>query len=180
MPFLHCASSNVSSSSLHERMHNHTGYICLTFLHCVFSNVSSSCLLQKMHNHRGCISLTFPHCKLSNVSLNRLPERMHSHIDCICLASASHSFQNYPSLLERRKETDAEFSTQHYWCLQGTDRLNFWGFHLIKLKMWKWEFRDLNSIEYRSLGLNLEVLTLLLPGGGHICPPHQIMSNLTM
>ena len=24
------------------------------------------------------------------------------------------------------------------------------------------------------------LLTLLLPGGGHICPPHQIMSNLTM
>ena len=40
--FPHCASSNVSSNCLHERMHNHTGCTCLTFLQCASSNVSSN------------------------------------------------------------------------------------------------------------------------------------------
>ena len=35
-----CVFSYVFSNGLHERMHNHTCYICLIFLHCVFSNVT--------------------------------------------------------------------------------------------------------------------------------------------
>ena len=37
-----CEFSNVASNCISERMHSHTGCICLVFLHCVFSNVSSN------------------------------------------------------------------------------------------------------------------------------------------
>ena len=37
-PLLQCVLSNEFSNGLPERIHNHTGYICLTFLHCAFSN----------------------------------------------------------------------------------------------------------------------------------------------
>ena len=35
---------NESSNCMHQKMYNHSGYICLTFLHWVFKNVSSNCL----------------------------------------------------------------------------------------------------------------------------------------
>ena len=44
-------------------------HFSLTFLHhCVFSNVSSNCVPEKMHIHTGCICLAFLHCAFSNVS----------------------------------------------------------------------------------------------------------------
>ena len=73
-----CASSNVSSSCLPEKMHSNAGCICLTFVQCVFSNVSSNGLPERMHNHTGCICLTFLHCAFSNVSSNGQLERMHN------------------------------------------------------------------------------------------------------
>ena len=59
--FLHSVFSNVPSNCLPERMHNHTGCICLTFLHCVLSNVSSNCPRQWM---LGCFSKTLLKKKL--------------------------------------------------------------------------------------------------------------------
>ena len=46
-------------------------------------NVSSNSLPERMHGHTGCIWLTLLHYVLWNESLNGLPERMHSHIYCI-------------------------------------------------------------------------------------------------
>ena len=76
--------SNVSSNCLHERMHTHTGCICLTFLHCAFSNVSSNGLYEQMHSHIGCIYSSFLHCVFSNVPTKHLHRRMQSHTGCIC------------------------------------------------------------------------------------------------
>ena len=65
---LHCCGFlDVSSNCLPERMHNHTGCICLIFHHCGFSNVSSKHLHQRMHSHIGYIYLTFLLCVFSNV-----------------------------------------------------------------------------------------------------------------
>ena len=40
----------------------------------VFLNESSNCLPEKMHIHTGCICLTFLQCVFSNTASNRLPE----------------------------------------------------------------------------------------------------------
>ena len=42
-----------------EKMKNHTGGICLVFLHCVFSNVSTKSLHNRMHSYIGCICCVF-------------------------------------------------------------------------------------------------------------------------
>ena len=89
--FLHCASSNVSSNYLDQRMRSRTGCICLTFLHCVFSYVSSKNSGQSMQSHTGYICLPFLHCVYSNVFSKRLYKRMHSHIGCTCLTFWSFS-----------------------------------------------------------------------------------------
>ena len=68
LTFVCCASSNVSSNSLHQKMHSDIGCICSTFHHCVFSNVSSICLPQRMQSHIGCICLSFLHCGFLNDS----------------------------------------------------------------------------------------------------------------
>ena len=66
-------------------MHSYIANICLTFLHCASLNVFSNCLPEKMQIHIGCIYFTFLHCAFSNVSPCYLPEKRHSHIGCICL-----------------------------------------------------------------------------------------------
>ena len=71
---------DVLSKGLLERMHSHTGCICVAFLHCVFSFVSSNDMSVRMYSRIGCICVAFPHCAFLNVSSRRLDERMHSHI----------------------------------------------------------------------------------------------------
>ena len=106
-----CVSLDGPSNWLPEKMQSHIGCICLTFLHCVSSNVSSSCLDQNRHIHTGCTSWFFStvcfqmspqtvcpsgciitlvaffllfSTVFSNDSSNCLPEKMQSYTVCIC------------------------------------------------------------------------------------------------
>ena len=68
--FLHCPLSNVSSNSLHDKMHRHIGHIGLwQCFKCLLKSPSG-----ENASHIGCICLTFLHCDFSNVTSNRLHE----------------------------------------------------------------------------------------------------------
>ena len=100
---------HVSSNHLLEKMHNHTGCICLTFLHCAFSNVSLNLLLQMMHSYICCICSAFFHHVFSNVSSNHLQEKKHIHIGYICLIS----------IVSRCGHLLAKYSKQHLEPIEG-------------------------------------------------------------
>ena len=72
-------------------------YITNSFkFHVVFSNGSSSCLPEKMHNHTGCICLVFLHCAFSDASQNNCKGRCKvTLVAFVCLFSAV-SFQMFP------------------------------------------------------------------------------------
>ena len=67
LTFLHCGFSNVSSNCLPGWIHDHIG--CISPL-CIFKCVLKW-MRERMHNHTGCICLTFLHCWFSNVSSKR-------------------------------------------------------------------------------------------------------------
>ena len=94
---LHCAFSNVPSNCLPETMHSHIACNCLTFLYCVFSNEPLDSLSGRMQSHTGCICLTFLHCASSNVPPNDLCEKMHNCTGCICLIFLHGEFWNASS-----------------------------------------------------------------------------------
>ena len=60
-------------------------FLILTFFHYAFLNVSSNCLPEKMHSHTGCMCLTSFHCEFPNVSSNCLPLGTQSQFGCIYL-----------------------------------------------------------------------------------------------
>ena len=84
LTFLHCVSSNESSSCLHKKRHSYTGCICLAFRHCGFSNVASTRLHEKRQTYIAGICWSFHRCVFSNVFLNGLHNKRHSQIGCIC------------------------------------------------------------------------------------------------
>jgi len=66
---------------------------CLTFPRCGFSNVSSTCLPERKHNHIGCICLTSHHYAFWNVSSMRLHKMTQSHTGCSVQLLSSVCFQ---------------------------------------------------------------------------------------
>ena len=72
LAFHQCVFSSVSSNEQLERLHNHTGCICLAFLHYVFSDVSPNCMPERMQSRTACICLTFLHYAFSDVFPNCL------------------------------------------------------------------------------------------------------------
>ena len=116
--FLHCVFSNVPSSCLPERMHNHTGCICLTFLHCGFSNDPLMHMDQSMHSHTGCICLSFLHCGLSYVSSNRLcPLSLSLKPDWLCFYYnlLVRYFDPFPTFKKRIVFCNSCFQLKAHW-----------------------------------------------------------------
>ena len=67
------------SNCLPERMQSHIGCIYLTFLHCAFSNVSSKRPSERLHNHTGYICLIFPCVHWQLFHWNSSPGNYHDH-----------------------------------------------------------------------------------------------------